>query len=358
MVPEVGRSFLVVACACVMFVGGGCSIFGEKEPPPPDHVVVRTMDFRGWTDAVRMTNGEYEVVIVPQIARIMKYGKLDGENVLWVNDELVPDNAGEMAAESGDWQNFGGYKLWPAPQEAWNWPPDWSLDRGPCTADLLPDGSVKLIGKPSPELGIRFDRVITLAAPGDPIMSRLQIQQIVTNVSEKPVTASIWDVTQVKDDCVGFVPLEPRAQYRTWDGAPPDAQWSRLGDMAFVKPMGIDGKLFFPGRPGFLGCLWGDQIYVKVLETADAAPPEPETPREVYTGSQGYVELECVGPAVTLQPGESSTFKVDWYLVPAGTNTGTAEGMLETIAALVETLPEPVEPMPEPEVQEEAPAEE
>jgi hypothetical protein len=44
--------------------------------------------------------------------------------------------------------------------------------------------------------------------------------------------------------------------------------------------------------------------------------------------------------------------------VPAGTNTGTAEGMLETIAALVETLPEPVEPMPEPEVQEEAPAEE
>jgi hypothetical protein len=323
-------------------------------------VVVRTVNFRGWTDAVRMTNGEYELIVVPQIARIMKYGRMGGENLLWVNDELVPENAGEAATESEEWQNFGGYKLWPAPQKDWNWPPDWSLDRGPCKAELLPDGSVKLIGKPSPAVGIRFDRIITLAAPGDEFMSRVQLQQIVTNVSDEPVTTSIWDVTQVKDECVGFVPLLPRGEYRTWDGAMPDAQWSRLGDMAFVKPMGIDGKLFFDGEPGFLGCLWKDQVYVKVLELSDAAPPEPETPREVYTGSQGYIELECVGPAVTLQPGESSAFKVDWYLLPSGDNVDTTEGLLDTISALAETLPEPVEPPAEPEEEgeEEAAAEE
>jgi hypothetical protein len=320
-------------------------------------VVVRTVDFMGWTDAVRMTNGEYELVIVPQIARVMKYGKMDGENLLWVNEELAPENAGEMAAESEEWQNFGGYKLWPAPQEDWDWPPDWSLDRGPCKADLMSDGSVKLTGKPSPDLGIRFDRIITLAPPGSEFMSRVQIQQIVTNVSDSPVTASIWDVTQVKDDCIGFVPLRPRAEYRTWNNALPDAQWSRLGDMAFVKPMGIDGKLFFGGSPPFLGCLRNGQLYVKAPEPAEAAPPEPETPREVYTGSQGYIELECVGPAVTLQPNESSTFKVDWYLLCAGDNTDTPEGMLATISALLENLPETVEPALEPEMEEEMPAE-
>jgi hypothetical protein len=213
----------------------------------------------------------------------------------------------------------------------------------------MPEGSVKLIGKPSPEMGIRFDRVITLAAPGSEILSRLQIEQFVANVSEEPVATAIWDVTQVKDDCVGFVPLSPWGDYRTWDEGLPDAQWSRLGDMVFVRPMGIDGKLFFEGDPGFLGCLWNDQLFFKVMDMSEVAPPEPETPREVYTGRQGYIELECVGPAVTLQPGESSMLKVDWYLLPAGDNTDTTEGLLETITAAAEMLPEPIEPPAEPE---------
>jgi hypothetical protein len=324
---------LAVTVAAVVPVAG-CASADQR----PEGVVVERVEFRGWADAVRMSNGETEVVVVPQIARIMAYRTVGGENVLWVNDELAPDTAAADAdTDPNQWQNFGGYKLWPAPQKDWGWPPDPSLDRGSCEVAISEDGAVSLIGKPSTKHGIRFDREFRL----DPTGSRLQITQTATNVSDETLTASIWEVTQVKDDCVGFVPLGPGCEYRTGDGGPPDAQWTRLGSMAFVRPVKISGKVFFSGGSGYLGCKRAGQIYLKAFEMPADPPPEPETPREVYTGDMGYIELEVVGPGVELAPGESTSNKIDWYLLPVGPEAEGDEGLAASVAKLVEQLPEP-----------------
>lgn len=314
----------------------GCLALGEGAVRRAGPLSISRTSFRGWEDAYLITNGDVEVVVVPQIARIMKYATAGGENLLWVNDELTPEVTGQQTAppDSTEWINYGGYKLWPAPQKDWGWPPDWQLDRGPCRVEVAEAGTLRLIGAPSPQYGLRFDREITLALEG----SRLEVVQTAVNVSDEPITASIWDVTQVKADCVGFVPLGPGAEYRTGEGQPLDEQWSRSGDMLLVKPTGKTGKVFISGPPGWFGCRRGELIYLKLFDIAEDPPPEPETSREVYTGDMGYTELEVVGPAVSLQPGESTTLKETWYLLPAGPKADTDAGLIETVTVQVGSL--------------------
>jgi hypothetical protein len=315
---------------------GGAASGKEGTPGARPSVNISRVNFLGWKDACRMTNGEFQVVIVPEIARIMAYGPVRGENVLWVNEDLTPERHGGLTVEPTrtEWQNFGGDKLWPAPEKSWTWPPDWQLDRGRCRAKVTAGGTLRLIGTPSLKHGIRFDREITLAPQG----SRLDIVQTAVNVCDKAVTASIWDVTQVRSDCVGFVPLGPSATLRTGAGGPPDEQWQRVSDMLLVKPSGKNGKLFISGPPGWLGARRGDMVYVKVFDMPATPPPEPETPREVYTSNIGYIELETVGPAVNLKPGETTTVKETWHLLPAGPEAATDEGLIKTVRELAAGL--------------------
>jgi hypothetical protein len=308
----------------------GCSLFGSKVVHRSDSVTIRRTEWKGWRDCYVITNGEVEVVVVPQIARIMKYGIAGGKNMLWVNEELTPEKAPEAhAPEPGEWLNYGGYKLWPAPQRDWNWPPDWTLDRGPCTVEVTEEGALHLVGMASEKHGIRFDRQITLAPTG----GRLDLVQTAVNVSGEPGTVSIWDVTQVNDDCVAFVPLGPGASYRTLEGDPLDEQWTRTGDMLLCKPAGRTGKVFISGPPPWLGCRQGPLLFIKAFEMAEEPPPEPETPREVYTGDSGYIELEIVGPAVRLEPGESTALNQVWTLRPASPNAQTDEGLIRNARA-------------------------
>jgi hypothetical protein len=291
-------------------------------------VKIGRVDFLGWKDAYRISNGAFAAIVVPQVARIMSYGPVGGQNMLWVDDKLTPERGAKAAPLSPtQWQNYGGYKLWPAPENKWGGPVDWQLDRGPCRVEVGA-GSLRLVGMSSVRHGIRFDRQITLAPEG----SDLEIVQTAVNVSDKEVTTSIWDVTQVKADCVGFVPLGPGASFRSGAGRPPDGQWRRVGDMLLLKPSGKDGKLFISGPPGWLGCKRGALIYLKSFEIAATPPTEPETPREVYTSRDlDYIELEVVGPAATLKPGDATTLKETWRLLPAGPETATDEGLIKAV---------------------------
>ncbi len=277
-------------------------------------VTISTMEFRGWENAYHMTNGDVELVVVPQIARIMKYSLADGENQLWINDELTPETTGEQYPEPGRyrWANFGGYKMWLAPEKQYGSPPDWQLDRGPCEVSITADGALQLTGMPSDKYGIRFDRKIILAPRG----TRVEIEQTMHNVSDKPLTGAIWDVTQLKSDCVALIPLDPGSKCRIRAGTAPDEQWSEVGDTLLLRPSGKVDKAFISGPPGWLACVRGDLLYLKVFEIADTPPPKPETPREVFTCNNGYIELEIVGATATLEPGQQVGLNETWHLVP------------------------------------------
>ena len=75
-------------------------------------------DYREWGwKAVVMENGLITLVAVPGIgARIMQYD-LGEHGSIFINE----DELGKLYEPREDslWHNYGGYKVWPAPQDRW-----------------------------------------------------------------------------------------------------------------------------------------------------------------------------------------------------------------------------------------------
>ncbi len=108
-------------------------------------------------DAFKLTDGRAEAIIVPQIGRIMSFGKVGGPNLLW--------NLPNSPNKDRSWKNYGGDKNWLAPQSSWpdfharKWPPDAALDGASQSAEVLTGGKLQMT-TPLSASGIRITRTM------------------------------------------------------------------------------------------------------------------------------------------------------------------------------------------------------
>src|SRR3569833_2278981 len=177
---------------------------------------VKIVDFDGWHDAYQISNGIVDVVVVPSIGRIMSYSFIGHPETspIWVN----PDEMGKGAGDG--WRNFGGDKVWPAPQGDWgkhmhqdrNWPPDPAIAPGSFTVTRIKNG-VHLAGAPSKDFALTINRDIVVK-PGDS-------EVFITDSFKRPATASgdttnlplgIWNVTQTKGDQMALLFFDPKSK--------------------------------------------------------------------------------------------------------------------------------------------------
>jgi hypothetical protein len=300
------------AVAAALFVSAISGAIGQ--------VRCERVSYRGWPDSWRLSNPTVDLVFVPRVGRIMRFGRIGGPNALWQNPDLVGKDP-DLAAK--EWTNYGGDKVWPAPQSRWGWPPDTDIDPGVHTVEALPGGKLRISGKASKH-GVRFVREISLAPTG----AEATVVSVMVNASDRPVEWSIWEVAQVNDPAWAEIPLERAAGLNLFDdptvrdrglsikgsiprggalvqltrdpktggkiGTDSSTQWARarVGDEQFT----ILGPNRQPGRYPDKGCL--QELY----SSPDAAK---------------YMELELLSPIRTLKPGESATFTTRWRLEKA-----------------------------------------
>src|SRR5947208_2852127 len=84
---------------------------------PANSVTLLKTNYHGWPDSLILRSSTAEVAIVPSIGRIMQFGFLGEEGVLWENrtlDGVVHD------PNAREWVNFGGDKTWPSPEGDWS----------------------------------------------------------------------------------------------------------------------------------------------------------------------------------------------------------------------------------------------
>ncbi len=77
-------------------------------------VTIALVAYHGWSGSFTISNGAVEATVVPAIGRVMQFHFVREEDVFWENrsmDGQAPDPA------SDKWDNFGGDKSWPSPQE-------------------------------------------------------------------------------------------------------------------------------------------------------------------------------------------------------------------------------------------------
>ena len=202
------KKFISLAAMLALFC---LPAFAQKPRKITIQKPIQKQSYRGWPgwpsweDALVMSNGLVEAVIVPSIGRVMQFRFVGEAGVFWENAAL----AGKpVNAASNDWGNFGGDKSWPAPQSEWPkitpraWPPPVAFDSMPCTVKVI-GNTVELTTPVDPHYGIRVVRTISLDAR-QPVMN---IKTAYEKVEGDPRKVGIWVITQLPEPVMVYVPL-------------------------------------------------------------------------------------------------------------------------------------------------------
>jgi len=281
-------------------------------------VTVAREEYHGWEGAYRLSNGTVDLVFVPQIGRIMRYGYVGERNVLWENTALAGKTT-MLKPPVTDWQNYGGDKLWPSPQATWGWPPDPVSDSGPQTVRVTPGKHLLVTGPASLKYGVQFQREIAL----DPSGTGVRIRNVITNVGDKPVTWGIWEVAQTDNPDDTRFPMSPKGGlpggYRVFeDQKPAQGQVTTQEDTVTIRRRADhSGKIGTRSPAGWIESRWGKlrfRISGEFPRSGDY--PDGGCSQEIYTSDDPnrYVEMELLAPIRTFGVGKTESFITHWSL--------------------------------------------
>jgi hypothetical protein len=253
--------------------------------------------YRGWSNSIVISNGVAEAAVVPAIGRIMQFRFLDQpDGPFWENPVLFGK---KPAANSWDTPgSFGGDKVWPAPQSAWNWPPPRGFDSLSFTGAIA-SGVAMLTGPVDSTYGTRVVRRITLH-PSEPI---LRVTSTLEKMTGKTNQMGVWVITQVKEAERVFVPVPSVSLFAkgyTALGSVPQGLVVTNGFISLSRDRSTGTKI--GNDAGTL--LWVGTNTVLLLESPrmpgvpKSGYPDSGCSAEVYTNPNPtpYIELELLGP--------------------------------------------------------------
>ena len=296
------------------------------------------LDYQGWK-GLRMQNGLVEVVCVPAIGgRIMSYS-MAGHNALWNNPEEFGKTYPVAKSETErKWHNFGGYKVWPAPQTEWKGPPDpvgSSLEGAPWEGKITnASGVYSEITMTSPMdkgvTGLQMTRRVRLYAG----TTKVQVRETFKNVSDKPVRWSIWEVTQVpgsleKDkefspESKVYIPLNPESKMKGGFvhlvQTPKDTEQFKTiagGKVVETSYQHLMDKIGADSVAGWAAAVDGVAGFAMVkrfeVEKAREYPDNGSTVENWTNPDFAYQELEVLSPIHDIAPGKEVAFEETWY---------------------------------------------
>lgn len=283
----------------------GCAT-GESSPHP---VVEHRVHW--------LANDHVRVGVAPAIGRVVWFGATGADNLLWMSD--APPSPADV------YVNWGGDKLWPAPQAVWaeafgqraDWPPDGVIDGESWRVVEATDDRLVIESHVNRDLQVRARRAIELL-PDHPAV---RMVNTLTRVAPNRFPVHVWTVTQVRPP--SFILMGTAPDATPWVSLLSDpeqkAHVMRINDQAicFRPPA---GKLKIGTRGGWVASVWDDVVLVEHTAVDPAGVYADGTSAQVYT-SPDYAELELLSPTTQLQPGETLSNTVTWRLLPRRNRT-------------------------------------
>ncbi len=297
-------------------------------------------DYQGW-NALRLANGILELIIIPEIGGRIIQLRLGESDFLYVNPRhlgrVYPPEQNNFIA---GWKNYGGSKVWPAPQgwssdKEWPGPPDPILDGSPYSCKIVEEDSERVAARlesPADEYtGLTLAREIRLCRDAAQVVVRHSMR----NTSARPVSWGIWEVTQhVAHEY--FLVFVPGKEYRQMFGDKeyenircPDASglWrvrykNQVAKFAVQAEEGwvatLDsqrGLVYAGGFKLFPGACYPDGAPVEVWVNGEGSftiHGDHVDPKSDPNGCDAFVETEILSPQVRLEPGEEYSFPITW----------------------------------------------
>jgi len=276
--------------------------------------------YRGWADASKLSNGVIDLVVLTEIGpRVSFFGYSGGTNQL---HEIAEQNG----LTGGEFRIYGGHRLWVSPEVERTYFPD----NHPVTVEAG-DDSVEFtapVEAEPPGEGLRKQIEIAL----EPGAAHATLVHRIRNCSQQVTELSPWAITVMTGGGKAILPLAPRAPFSPQTLLPTgglvlwsytdlaDPRWTigtkylqlrQQASPAFRFPEQMGG-IYSP--LGWAAYFRGDQLFVKRAEVVPGALyPDFGCNLEVFTDLHS-LEVETLGPLVTLEPGEEVVHREDWWL--------------------------------------------
>jgi len=263
--------------------------------------------------------------------RIIGFSLPEGDNVLALLPDINLPTTGDQV-----YRLRGGHRLWHAPEDrVRTYVPD---DLPPVIEEI--ERGVRATQPVESLTGI--EKAICVTLPDE--RPRAVVEHKLTNHGIWPVELAPWAITQLKPGGIGILPqsitetgLLPNRRLALWPYTninSPHIHWgdrfifieAQLGDEAL--------KIGWANPDGWLAYAVDSTLFVKEAPyLADAEYFDYGSSSECYCG-QAFIELETLGPRITLQPGESTTHREVWSLYADVAVTADEEEAAELVARL------------------------
>ena len=284
----------------------------------------------GWPGFV-MAKGDISLGLVPDIGgRIMSlqfrgqelfYAPLDHKGGL----PLLPEgDIPDLPAfkRSFGFQIFGGDKTWVAPEAAWlEKIPPLDLDAGRYGFEQKKDACV-MTSPVCRETGLQVVRQVGFLEGGD-----ISLVEILRNKTDRPVTRSVWNVTQVARPFDVFIPAELKAirSYHLDDTTLPEPEFIPFEkDGWAVIPCRSDvcfkfGGLIREGRAAVIKeTPQGMVVFARLFDIEQNKPYAHRSMVEVFNSSRyPYGEVEVHGTLVPIPSGGEVSLTQLWRVYSA-----------------------------------------
>jgi hypothetical protein len=273
------------------------------------------VEYKGWKNCYRIANDNIELVITSDIGpRIMRLAIPGGTNELFENESLAGKTGGEK------WASYGGHRFWHAPEDIVR---TYAPDNRPVTVEDL-NGKVRFIQSVEPTTGIQKEIDIVL----DPKEARATIIHRMWNRNLWAVELAPWALSVMAGGGEAILPLPPRCSHdenmlpvntmSMWgytDMSDSRYTWGRRfilvrhdGSKQTAQKFG----LYAPD--GWIAYARDNRLFVKIVACQEGANyPDMGCNLETYTDSN-MLEVETLGPLVTLAPGQKVEHWEQWLL--------------------------------------------
>lgn len=231
------------------------------------------------------------------------------------------------------WPESFGSTFWTSPQKEWNWPPVKEFDKNPYTVEQ--DGqTLRMTSEVSERLKCRVGKAFATDEKDGAIV----ITYTITNEGDQPRKVAPWEITRVVNEG-GLIFFD----------APVDGIWP-AGLMDFKAEHGLawyqtnerneNRKVNADGKGWLAYCAKGLLLVKRFDDLTPEQPAPDEAEIQVYVNrGKAHIELESQGAYQLLQPKESLSWTVRWYLVPFEGEAVPSEKLVQAVRDIVGPKP-------------------
>ena len=266
--------------------------------------------------------------------RIIGYARHGGPQLF----ASLPDDVIEHPAV-GTYRVLGGHRLWRAPEEpAITYEPDDT----PVTVTIM-DAGFELVGPLGADAIVK---AISVSQHGGFTI----VDHELRNDGWTPVRLAPWAITQLVPGGTAYLPQQrvpadedgvlPNRHIVLWpytNLSDPEVTISQDQVTVYASDRPSKSKVGVPNRLGWIAYALGDELFVKwsALHRDSELYVDRGVSVECYRDER-FIEVETLGPLVTVQPGKRAVHREIWTLLDVSEDT--VPDVLESLPAEPEVL--------------------